>query len=88
MDNYLEMVRIEVLVEMISEIRSYFMRYFRIHPDDKKNGSEVSKKYQRVLEIYNSLIGPEWTKTELDDITLELDSMLQYAKRIEVSSHI
>ncbi len=83
MDNYLGMVRIEVLVEMISEIRSYFMRYFRIHPNDKKNGSEVSKEYQKVLEISNSLIGPKWTNSELDDITLKLNSILRYAKELE-----
>ncbi len=88
MDNYLDMVRIEVLVEMVSEIRSYFMRYFRNHPDDKKNGSEVSKEYQKVLDISNSLIGPKWTNNELDDLTLKLNSMLSYAKRIGVNNYL
>lgn len=88
MDNYLGMVRIEVLVEMVSEIRSYFIRYFRKHPADKKNGSEVSREYQKVLELSNSLIGPKWSDNELDDVTLKLNSMLQYAKRIGVNSYL
>lgn len=85
MDNYLDLVRIEVLVEMVSEIRSYFIRYFRKHPDDKKNSSEIAKNYRKVLRISNSLIGPKWTKDELDNITGELKAMLGYAKHLEIS---
>lgn len=86
MDNYLGTVKVEVLVEMVSETRGYFIRYFRSHPLDKKNGSKVSEEYQKLLKISNSLVGPKWNDNELSEITTKLDSMLKYAKRIEIGN--
>lgn len=78
MDNYLILAKREALKELVAEIEAMYYRYFSEHPkldSSRVSTDPVTKKYWRVVEIDNSLIGRFWSDSELAKIAEELKAM-------------
>lgn len=86
MDNYLNLAKREALKELVAEIEANYFRYFLEHQEvnsSRISTNPVTKKYWRVVDIDNSLIGRAWTQNELEKITVELKNILSEIKELQ-----
>lgn len=85
MGEYLRLNKRETLKELTAEIEAMFFRFFSKHPEidiSNTSGNEFVKKYWRVIEIDNSLIGRYWNDRELENIVEELKSIRLEVKKV------
>ena len=85
MGDYLRLNKRETLKEFTAEIEAMFFRFFSKHPEidiSNTSGNEFVKKYWRVIEIDNSLIGRYWNDRELESIAEELKTIRLEVKEV------